>query len=388
MSHLSTPPRVPVQAWQIALAEAITDLSELCQLLKLPVDFCSYEASAAYPLLVTRSFLRRIKIADPLDPLLLQILPQKEELKVVPGFIADPLEEMTCIQHSTVLPGIISQSQTAVLPVQTLCLQKYEGRILVLATNECASHCRFCFRRHFFRKNGKKTEQAPFSEQKSFLGSIRNWFGGVTSIKERPTGAEKNQINSKVALKLPVREVILSGGDPLMLTDEELKRTLHYMKESGCGNRVRIHTRLPVMIPERITETLVNLLRHYYVNSTGNSVYIVLHVNHPNELDDEAMTAISRLIDAGIPVLSQSVLLKQINNDFETLFQLFEKLIGLRIIPYYLHQLDHVAGASHFYVSEEQGATLMDQLREALPGYAVPRYVREVAGEKNKVVIH
>jgi len=357
MPITSTTTQVPLQAWQIALAESVTDLSELCQLLKLPVGFCSPEAVAAYPLLVTRSFLSRIEIANPLDPLLLQILPRKEELEVVPGFTIDPLEEMACVQHFEALPGIMSDKKNSVLPIQTPCLQKYEGRVLVLATNECASHCRFCFRRHFSRKKENKTGPIQFSELKS-------------------------------SLKSPIREVILSGGDPLMLPDEELERTLYYMKDSGRGNRVRIHTRLPVMIPERITGALIDLLRNYYITSNGNVVYVVLHINHPNELDDDVATAISRLIDAGIPVLSQSVLLKQVNDDFGTIFQLFEKIIGLRIIPYYLHQLDHVAGTSHFYVLEEHGATLMDQLRAALPGYAVPRYVREVVGEKNKVVIH
>jgi KamA family protein len=181
-----------------------------------------------------------------------------------------------------------------------------------------------------------------------------------------------------------VREIILSGGDPLVLDDTDLDGLLNYIMDLYPGNRVRLHTRVPVMLPERVTPQLIDLLRNFRLNPDGGAVYVVLHVNHSNELSDEVVNAISAFVEVGIPVLSQSVLLRRVNDRFETLFDLYEKLADIRVVPYYLHQLDSVQGAEHLEVPTAKGQVLVSKLSVTLPGYAVPRYVREVPGESKK----
>ena len=184
-----------------------------------------------------------------------------------------------------------------------------------------------------------------------------------------------------------IREIILSGGDPLMLDDAKINRVFNYIRDSLPGNRVRLHTRLPVMLPERVTPRLIEIFRGFQRNSGARPVYLVLHVNHANELSEKVLKAVAKIIDSGVPVLSQTVLLRSINDHFETLFNLFEKLIDNRIIPYYLHQLDRVQGAAHFEVSPGKGTELIAKLRAVLPGYAVPKYVREISGFSQKSFI-
>jgi EF-P beta-lysylation protein EpmB len=267
---------------------------------------------------------------DPHDPLLRQVLPVAEEEQPVPGFTMDPV----CEAGATLLPGV---------------LQKYPGRVLLVTTPACAVNCRYCFRRHF-----------PYGEG-SPVGP--SWAQAAAAIARDPT----------------IDEILLSGGDPLMIPDETLAEIVERLAGIGHLRRVRVHTRLPVMIPERVTDELI-----CWLTGTRLTPILVVHANHPHELDDRVCAGLERLVEAGIPVLNQAVLLKGVNDDIEALTELCSRLVDHRVMPYYLHQLDRVAGAAHFEVPVERGRRLMHQLRHRLPGYAVPRYVREVPGETHK----
>ncbi len=270
---------------------------------------------------------------DPSDPLLLQVLPQTAEEAEHPRFTCDPLGEA----RSAGPPG---------------GLQKYQGRLLMVTVGQCGVHCRFCFRRHY-----------PYTQGP-------------------PRRARWTRVLQKVQADPSVREVILSGGDPLTLPDSELAWLVERIAAIGHVRRLRIHTRMPIVIPQRVTEGLLGLLR-----STRLVPIMVLHVNHPAEIDPAVAQALAALVDHGIPVLSQSVLLRGVNDSVEVLCNLFERLVDLRVMPYYLHQLDPVAGAAHFEVPEEEGRALVAEVRRRLPGYAVPRYVREVPGGPSKEVL-
>ena len=301
-----------------------TDLAELCKWLELPETVLrdGQKAADELPLFVPLSFLRRMERGNPKDPLLLQILPQNVELQSIAEFTTDPVGE------GSRAPNEI--------------LRKYPGRALILTTSECGVNCRFCFRRHFLPPN--------------------------TDLSLDPIREAKD-----------VHEVILSGGDPLCLTNQELMNLLYELSLIPHIRRIRIHSRLPIVDPERVDGKLINIL------GTFLPLYLVLHVNHQNELDEEVLKRIESLIDIGVPVMSQTVLLRGVNDDLETLQRLFEKLVDSRILPYYLHQLDRVAGSAHFEVLPEIGRHLVAELHSRMPGYAVPRYVREVAGESCKV---
>jgi len=356
--------------WRSLICDPVTEPAELCKILQLPLSLVSTEAASIQPLQVTRDYLSRIEPGNPDDPLLLQILPRHEELEAVPGFSNDPLDEAGCIKQIPPASHVILQpgcSENENFAHKTICrlpmLQKYPGRMLILATDRCAVHCRFCFRRHLSKKKSSNDSNRRFDTK-----HIRS-----------TTDVLKN--NEEIS---DIREIILSGGDPLVLDDTGLDVILHYIKGLHHGNRVRLHTRMPVMLPERVTPQLVEVLQNFRRHPTGGAVYIVLHVNHSNELSDKVINAIASLVDAGIPVLSQTVLLRHVNDRFETLYDLFDKLASSRIIPYYLHQLDRVQGAAHFEVSATKGQVLISKLAAALPGYAVPRYVREIPGESKK----
>jgi KamA family protein len=356
--------------WQAILQTNVTCPNELCGILQLPTSIVSTKAMAIQSLNVTRDYLSRVEIGNPNDPLLLQILPTHKELDETPGFSCDPLEEMGGLGRASCKNKIFNNHADIVSEQNILrelpVLQKYPGRALVLATDSCASNCRFCFRRHFFKKTVDL--EAPEGTQKQ-LPNLISFFE-----------QKSDEISS-------IREIILSGGDPLMLGDVILEGVLNYIKDLQPGNRVRLHTRLPVMLPERVTPQLIDLLKNFRSRPNDGPVYLVLHVNHHNELSEKVLAAIANFVDAGIPVLSQTVLLRQINDDFETLFDLFEKLTQNRVIPYYLHQLDRVQGAAHFEVPMAKGAELVTKLRATLPGYAVPRYIREISGLSQKTLI-
>ena len=322
--------QVPV--WQAELAGAITDPAELLELLGLSPEWLSAAraASRQFPLRVPRGFVARMRRGDPHDPLLRQVLPLAEEMVLVEGYSADPVGDGAAMTT----PGV---------------LQKYAGRALLTATGACAVHCRYCFRRHF-----------PYSEANA---AADHWSAALAGI----------------AADTSLREVILSGGDPLALSDRRLGEFIEALAPLAHIERLRLHTRLPVVLPERATPGLVRLLE----NARPKTV-VVLHVNHPAEINNEVRSACARLIDSGAMLLNQSVLLRGVNDNAETLADLSEVLFATGVLPYYLHQLDRVAGAAHFEVSDDRARVLHTELQARLPGYLVPRLVREVAGASGK----
>jgi EF-P beta-lysylation protein EpmB len=317
------------------MKDAVRDPDELCRLLDLPAELAMSvrEAVRQFPLFVPRGFLARMRPGDANDPLLRQVLPLARELEEVPGFVADPVDDAA----ATRLPGL---------------LQKYQGRALMITTGACAVHCRYCFRRHF-----------PYSESPR---SIESWQPAIDEI----------------AGNMSLREVILSGGDPLTIVDRALGELVDELAAIPHLRRLRIHTRLPIMIPERVTDELLAVVR-----GSRLTPIIVVHANHANELDTSVARALAKLSDAGIVLLNQAVLLRGVNDSLEAQTALCERLVDLRVMPYYLHQLDRVAGAAHFEVPVEIGRQIIEQLRARLPGYAIPQYVREAPGALSKVVI-
>ncbi|MEI6241072.1 MAG: EF-P beta-lysylation protein EpmB [Planctomycetia bacterium] len=331
----SSPPVVgPERAalWQRELAAAVRDIDELCRLLGLaPADLPA--AAAGFPLLVPRGFVARMRPRDPQDPLLLQVLPTSAEDRVVSGFTADPLHE----QEALAAPGLV---------------HKYAGRALLLAAPGCAVNCRYCFRREF-----------PYAES----GATR---AGIDAAVEA------------VAADGTLREVILSGGDPLLLADERLGELVGRIEAIPHVRRLRIHTRLPIVLPSRVTEELADILRRSRL-----ACVVVVHANHPAELDETVAAAMARLTEARAILLNQSVLLAGVNDSADVLAALSERLVDLGIVPYYLHLLDRVRGTAHFEVDESDARRLLDELRRRLSGYAVPRLARELPGEPAKLWI-
>jgi EF-P beta-lysylation protein EpmB len=325
--------RAESASWQGYLKSAIRDLPTLCQAMNIPPDAeIGAKATSDFPLFVPLPFLGRMKKGDLRDPLLRQVLPLPEEDSPADGFSQDPLDEA----GATLQPGL---------------LQKYHGRVLMVTTGACAIHCRYCFRRHF-----------PYSDSPS-------------------SGKQWNSAVEQIAADTSIEEVILSGGDPLMLVDQSLENLIGMLTEIKHLKRLRVHTRLPIMIPQRINSQLLKIL-------AGNSLHpiVVIHCNHANELDSEVQSALKTMVDSGVTLLNQTVLLKGINDDSETLVDLSKRLLDCRVLPYYLHQLDPVSGASHFEVPRDVGLKLVAQMRAKLPGYGVPRYVKELPGEPNKTV--
>lgn len=321
--------------WQESLKRAVRSPAELCRMLKLPprCEAGAARATGQFPLFVPREYIARMKPGDPDDPLLRQVLPLDAETLDLPGFGTDPVGE----SGAKVTAGL---------------LQKYEGRALLITTGACAVHCRYCFRRHF-----------PYGETPP---RTRAWSEAIEAI----------------AADSSIHEVILSGGDPLTLPDEQLAPLAARLAQIPHVRRLRVHTRLPIMIPQRVNQKLLE-----WLCGTRLTSVVVIHANHVAEIDQAVAHSLKELVDAGLVVLNQSVLLRGVNDSVEALVQLCESLADLRVMPYYLHQLDRVAGAAHFEVPVEKGVQLVQQLRARLPGYCVPRYVQEVPGEPNKVVL-
>ncbi len=334
-STIKAPLQLSNPSWQQALADAIRDPDVLIDRLRLPDRFRTpaRRAADAFPLFVTESFLRRMRREDPRDPLLLQVLPLADELAEVDGFSHDALNE----RDSRIAPGL---------------LQKYNGRALLIASGACAVHCRYCFRRHY-----------PYGGEPRRLDE---WEPAFTRLAADPE----------------IREIILSGGDPLMLTDARLAEIVGRLDAVSHLDRLRIHSRLPIVLPERVTDRLLELLR-----GTRMTPFVVVHANHPAEIVGDCAAALARLVRCGLTVLNQAVLLRGVNDSEEALAALSERLINLGVLPYYLHQLDRVSGTAHFEVPESRGLELITRLRERLPGYAVPQYVRETPGEPYKVPV-
>jgi EF-P beta-lysylation protein EpmB len=318
--------------WKNALARAVRDPAELLALLELPRELLEGArwGDQAFALRVPRSYVAKMAKSDPADPLLRQVLPLGEERRPVPGFVADPVGDL---QASTV-PGL---------------LQKYAGRALLVATGACAIHCRYCFRRHF-----------PYAD-------------------ENPARSGWEEALDHLAADSSIHEVILSGGDPLLLDDGRLAGLSRRLDAIAHLRRLRIHTRLPVVLPERVDSELLEWLK-----SSRLKPILVIHANHANEFDADVYSALGELRRADVTLLNQTVLLAGVNDSVEALTELSEVLFDAGVLPYYLHLLDKVDGAAHFQVDEQRALALMAAIRTRLPGYLVPKLVREVAGEPFK----
>ena len=319
----------PAAAWQRQLKRAITDLDELLSLVDLDRESVDASADNSFPVRVPRPYVARMRRGDRRDPLLRQVLPLGCEAAPAAGYVADPLAEAAAV----VAPG---------------ALKKYAGRMLVVATGACAVHCRYCFRRHF-----------PYADHRQDAD-----FGALTAIRNDPS----------------VREAILSGGDPLLLTDAHLARLVESIDAIPHVSRLRIHTRLPVVIPERVTTALIEALA-----GIRQRVVVVLHFNHGNEIDADCERALRAL--GRFTLLNQSVLLRGVNDDADTLCELSERLFDVGVLPYYLHLPDAVAGTAHFDVQEYRAVDIHRRLAALLPGYLVPKLVRETPGAEAKVGI-
>ncbi|MCS6948568.1 MAG: EF-P beta-lysylation protein EpmB, partial [Steroidobacteraceae bacterium] len=287
-----------------------------------------------FPLRVPRGYVARMRRGDPQDPLLLQVLPRSAEYgPPVPGYSPDPLREQAALRA----PGL---------------LQKYAGRALLIATGACAVHCRYCFRREF-----------PYDASS---GGGGRWRDAVAALRSDPS----------------ITELIVSGGDPLMLSDLRLAELTDALRPIGQLRRLRIHSRLPIVLPERVDAGLLGWLA-----SLPWSVVIVLHANHANEIDATVRDACSALRAQGVTLLNQSVLLAGVNDSADALAELSESLFAAGVLPYYLHLLDPVVGTAHFAVPEERAVAELQALAARLPGYLVPRLVREIPDRPAKTVI-
>ena len=323
-----------MSGWQRELAGAIREPHELLRLLGLQDTNISLEAARQFRLLVPHSYLARMVPGNRDDPLLRQVLPIEAEMQVVEGFNHDPVGD----QQAQVADGV---------------LHKYHGRVLLVTTGACAVHCRYCFRRHF-----------PYAESNPVKGE---WSSAVAYIRAQPD----------------VQEVILSGGDPLTLSDARLALLFQQLQDIPHVRRVRFHSRLPVVLPSRIDESFLQLL-----GNISQQKVMVIHANHAQELvADDVRQALAALHGAGVTLLNQAVLLRGVNDSVQAQVALSESLFAQRVLPYYLHLLDRVAGAAHFEVPETEAMALLAEIRKRLPGFLVPKLVREVAGEKAKMPV-
>jgi EF-P beta-lysylation protein EpmB len=321
----------PQPDWRQRLREAVSDPRELLEALGLGALGDRLPPSdAGFAVRVPRGFVARMRPGDPNDPLLLQVLPQLAECGEKPGFADDAVGDLAARSAHGVL-------------------HKYEGRALLIAAGTCAVNCRYCFRRHF-----------PYSEE---IAAANGWREALAYVRADST----------------ITEVILSGGDPLVLSDAKLREFSNGLEAIPHVRTLRIHSRVPIVLPERVDAGFRDWLGALPLRRV-----IVLHVNHPNELDESVRGACVRLRDAGATLLNQSVLLRGINDDVEMLAGLSERLFDFGVLPYYLHQLDRVRGTAHFEVADHRARELVEALRRQLPGYLVPRLVREVPGQAGK----
>jgi EF-P beta-lysylation protein EpmB len=322
-------------SWQKELANVVTDPKKLLEMLNIePKKYLlHFKARKLFPVRVPRPFIEKMQQGDFNDPLLKQVMPLSDEFLLSPGFVTDPLAE-----HESKVEGL---------------LHKYKHRVLLIVKAGCAINCRYCFRRHF-----------PYADNSP--NKLR-WQYALDYI-------QKNK---------EITEVIFSGGDPLMASDEHLAWLIDNIEKISHVKRLRIHTRLPVVIPKRVTTTLVELLKNTHLKAT-----VVLHINHGNEINKALAEAVEPLRAARIPLFNQSVLLKGINDKADILAELSEKLFDIGIQPYYLHMFDQVQGAAHFDVNEQQAVNIVKELMTILPGFLMPKLVREIAGEANKTPIN
>lgn len=326
-------PRTPrakhARQWQQALSGAVDSPAELDRRLGL-APRPTAGAAGEFRVRVPEAFLERIRPGDPDDPLLRQVFPDPREDTAQPGYSTDPLAE----QQAMAVPGL---------------LQKYPGRALLTLTGACAIHCRYCFRRHF-----------PYAEAS-------------------PRGARWQAVLDYLRAHPDIEEIILSGGDPLTLADDRLAACVADLEAVPHLQRLRLHTRTPVVLPERVTPALLD-----WLGGTRFQTLVVVHVNHANELDTPARDALQALRGSGALLLNQAVLLAGVNDSVEALAQLGRALIAAGVLPYYLHQLDPVQGAAHFAVSDARAQALITRLQAQASGYLVPRLVREIPGASGK----
>lgn len=317
-------------SWQQILRKNFTDVGKLAEFLELDEKQCSQLLTKKkFPLNLPLRLAEKISKKTLSDPILRQFVPVLEENNFSEHFVLDPLQEAACRQKGKLL-------------------HKYHGRVLLICTNACAMHCRYCFRQNF-----------DYIIKKDFEEEL-NYIRDDSSIQE----------------------VILSGGDPLSLPDYRLENLLLNISEIAHVKRIRFHTRFPIGIPERINQSLLTVL-----GKVRQPLWFVLHVNHPIELDETVISHLNLLRNQGVILLNQSVLLKDVNDSAEVLVELFEKLVNNCILPYYIHQLDRVSGAEHFEVSVEQGKELMKEVEKKVCGYALPKYVSEIPGNYSKFII-
>lgn len=318
---------MPPPVWREVQKQNFRNLDLLAQFLEL--ERTSIGSRSSFPLNLPLRLAQKIEKGRLDDPLLRQFVPLQEEDRAAPGFLDDPVQDASFCKADALL-------------------QKYAGRALLLTSSACAMHCRYCFRQNF-----------AYPSKSSFAREI-------ALLQADPT----------------IQEIILSGGDPLSLSDPALGQLLASLEQIPHLKLIRFHTRFPMGIPERITPQLLDLFA-----ASRKQLYFVVHANHPREFDEEVFASLKSIRKLGIPVLVQSVLLKGVNDSVETLQALFEGCAWHGVLPYYLYQLDKVSSASHFEVSDERGQELLRALRVKVPGYALPRFVREVPGEKSKTPI-
>lgn len=317
------------------MAAAVTNPAELLRILELPQALLpgAERAKELFRLRVPRSYIERMQPGNPNDPLLRQVLPLDAEFDRPPGFTTDAVGDLAARAGDGLL-------------------HKYQGRALLVTTGACAVHCRYCFRRHF-----------PYSTENA--GRDR-WRPAIDKIKAD---------NS-------LREIILSGGDPLSLNDDRLAELATALDAIPHLRRLRIHSRQPVVLPERVDDQLLD-----WLSRTRLAAIIVIHANHPNELNKPTIAALKRLSDTGATLLNQSVLLRGVNDDANALAELSERLFDAGVLPYYLHLLDRVQGAAHFEVSEPRARAIWRATASKLPGFLLPKLAREDAGRPNKTLL-
>jgi EF-P beta-lysylation protein EpmB len=321
--------------WVNEFANSIRSKDELLRELALTESDLPYQLGDGgdFSLRVPRSYVARMKSQDPMDPLLLQVIPRLSEEEVLAAFVCDPVGDLTATKQCGIL-------------------QKYVGRVLLMVTSSCAVHCRYCFRREY-----------PYDD-------------GVAK------GSELDLALASIDADQSISEVILSGGDPLSMATPILRSLLYRIQEISHVKRIRIHTRFPIVLPSRIDKEFLGAIGGLHKRMT-----IVLHANHANELRDDCAEALQKLHKSGVALLNQSVLLRGVNDSVESLANLSETLHELGVLPYYLHALDRVRGAHEFFVEDARGIKLIEGLRQILPGYLVPRFVREEAGEPSKTAL-
>ena len=321
--------------WQSELAQAIRDPLALLAAVGLKAEDIpgGIDTGSSFPLRVPHSYVARMQPGDATDPLLLQVLPRKDETAPQPGFICDPVGD----KAAAASPGL---------------LHKYHGRVLLIATGACPIHCRYCFRRHF-----------PYEKHRP---DDRQWQHAVEYIATHPG----------------INEVILSGGDPLSLSTRRLSEITDALCNISHLRRLRIHSRLPIVLPSRIDADFLA-----WLSSLPWQAVLVTHCNHANELGTDVHNALAAIRQTGTTLLNQAVLLKGVNDNTSILAALSEALFAAGVLPYYLHLLDPVQGAAHFDVDETAALSLINTLRKQLPGFLVPQLVREQAGAPHKIPI-